>query len=302
MRLAILSISLLAFAGCDTSTPRRSLHDSSLALSLTGEISNYQIGPTWGKQPLNQLYSTASEMTAKAKPSFTRAALATARVGRGTGFVLGERNGEVILATNHHVIDGQETCEMTSVNFELLDIHGLYCDKVIKTTSDLETTLFTVSGLNQESREKLLSVARSFSPEVPVKGRRLLTFGYGIANNPFGQRLMVGQDEHCITFSDQKRFMSDPDELNPFPYKTWAFATGCDVSHGDSGSAFIDAESGAIVGILYTGRIPKNPKVLDASYLKKIYDESSEEIWTELTYVVPSNLIVETLKEFLPTK
>ena len=113
---------------------------------------------------------------------------------------------------------------------------------------------------------------------------------------------MSEQDDDCKVFSPdgEMRFMADPDEFNPGPFKTWMFATGCDVSHGDSGSAFVDRDTGAVVGILSTGKVPKNVAVQNEDYLTKIYETSADDVWKELTYVVPASKIVEILGDFLP--
>src|SRR5690606_34729203 len=98
------------------------------------------------------------------------------------------------------------------------------------------------------------------------------------------QDLVANQDNDCIVYSetDDVRFMADPDDLNPGDYSVWSFANGCDVSHGDSGSAMVDRNTGEIVGIIWTGRIPKDKKVQDPAYLDSIYSSSSEDVWKQL--------------------
>jgi hypothetical protein len=170
------------------------------------------------------------------------------------------------------------------------------------TNTDLDLTIFTLSGVNEQSKKELLKVAKSFDTSAPVKGENLLTIGYGVAGNSSQRNLMSGQDSDCKTFSPdgEVRFMPDPDELNPGPYETWMFATGCDVSHGDSGSALVDRTTGAVRGILSTGKIPKSEVVRDAAFLERIFAESDEAVWKELTYAVPASQIVEVVGEYLP--
>jgi hypothetical protein len=107
---------------------------------------------------------------------------------------------------------------------------------------------------------------------------------------------MVDQGDDCKTFSKDgdARLLADPDTVNPGPYKTWVFATGCDVSHGDSGSALVDRTTGEVVGLLSTGKIPKIDSVRSPEYLKTMFDTNSDSIWSELTYVVPFAKIVES--------
>lgn len=94
-------------------------------------------------------------------------------------------------------------------------------------------------------------------------------------------------------------FLADPDDINPLDYSVWSFAHGCDISHGDSGSATVDRETGEVVGILWTGRIPKSPIVQNSTNLTEIYKSSSQEIWEELSYAAPSVKIYELLASAL---
>jgi hypothetical protein len=276
-----------------------SIRDLSALKEGARSIADYQIGTKWGKAPVMQ--SDVDAGTA----IFKRATLATAKVsvgfGSATAFVLGEKNGKVLFATNHHVIEDQSGCSMSRLTFEFLGLSRLACDEVIDTNTDLDLTIFTIKNLPADAKSKLLAVAKSFTKSAPVKGTNLLTIGYGVAGNP-GGKLMAGQDEDCKTFSPdgETRFMADPDEFNPGPYKTWMFASGCDVSHGDSGSAVVDRSTGEVVGILTTGKIPKDAKVREASYLKNIFEDSSEDVWKELSYVVPASKIQEIAGDLIP--
>ena len=90
--------------------------------------------------------------------------------------------------------------------------------------------------------------------------------------------------------------MPDPDALNPGTYDAWSFANGCDVSHGDSGSAMVDRKTGKPIGLIWTGKIPKSPKVQQSQYLNEILQKQSPEIWTELSYAVPAAKIREVLQ------
>jgi hypothetical protein len=92
------------------------------------------------------------------------------------------------------------------------------------------------------------------------------------------------------------RQMADPDRWNPGSYRAWSFAMGCDASHGDSGSAIVDRESGRVMGIIWTGRIPKNPAVQSSQTLTQLFRSGDEMIWQELSYAVPAPKIKETLE------
>ena len=295
----LVLVSLLLTTSCGITPTSRSIRNFTQSPDPASSHLDYQIGPSWGKSPVTK--STLD----RGNSVFKRTALATGKVtvlfSSATAFVIGEKSGEVVLATNHHVIEDQLYCDESIVTFEFLGIRRLACDKVLASSTDLDLTIFTVKGLSAEAKASLLSVAKSFSSKEPKKGTQLLTIGYGSASNPESV-LMAGQDSDCKTFSEDGalRFMADPDEVNTSPFKVWAYATGCDVSHGDSGSAIVDRNTGDIVGILTTGKIPKNKTIRDQSYLKQIYDDSAEDVWSELTYVVPSSKITEMMSEHLP--
>ncbi len=291
----LLALALLPLSSCGNSSQTRSIRTSAINLNDTQDHSvlDYQLGATWDKTQVTP------ELLSKSNPSLQRAAKATAKVtvmfSPATGFVIGVKNGQVLMATNHHVIEDQAFCDETKVSFEILKIRGLSCDKVIATDTTLDLTLFTVKGLNSADKAKLLDVALPISKVNPKKGQNLLTVGYGFAGND-DSRLMVDQGIDCKTYSKDGdvRLLADPDTVNPGPYKTWVFATGCDVSHGDSGSALVDRTTGEVVGLLSTGKIPKIESARSPEYLKTMFDTNSDSIWSELTYVVPFAKIVES--------
>lgn len=299
--LVSTSAAFLFLSACGQ-TSNRSLRDmSQLQLAKRKGVEDYQIGPEWGKKIVKK-----DSLDSQTKV-FQKLAKGTAKIGFGfggaTGFAIGEKDGDVVLATNHHVIGGTKDCKSANISFEMLGISRLKCDKILVTSTDLDLTIFTISGASADAKAKILEVAMPFDTAPSKKGTQLLTIGYGIAGGNDSQKnMMAGQDSDCKTFSPdgEMRFMADPDELNPGPHKTWMFATGCDVSHGDSGSALVERRTGKIVGILSTGKIPKSPKVRDADYLKQIFDEASEDVWKELTFAVPSDKIIEVVGSYLP--
>lgn len=298
--IVLSAMSLLAVSCSGPTGSSRSIRNLPSSLNSFAGISDYQIGSEWGKTIVKP-----TDLESQTDV-FQRAAKATARVRLGfsgaTGFLLGEKNGKVVMATNHHVIEDESVCSSARISFEMLGVANLRCAEILVTSTDLDVTIFTLSGLSASDKEKILPFARSFENSEPRKGTELLTVGYGVAGNPGQRNLMAGQDSDCKTFSPdgESRYMADPDELNPGPYMTWMFATGCDVSHGDSGSALVDRSTGAVVGILSTGKIPKSAVVRDDSYLDRIFAESDEAVWKELTYAVPATKIIELAGEFLP--
>jgi V8-like Glu-specific endopeptidase len=295
----LLSFLSLTFS-CGKATQTHSLRAPALNLSESDDntILDYQIGPTWDKAEVTERLLTDEN------PALLKTAQATAKLtvmfSTGTGFVGGEKDGQVMLATNHHVIEDQKFCDETKVAFEILNLRRLQCDKVIVTDTELDLTLFTVKGLSGDAKERLIATAPPLSKLEPKKGQNLLTLGYGFAGNDAG-KLMIDQGDDCKTYSNdgEMRYMADPDVVNPGPYKTWLFAAGCDVSHGDSGSAVLDRDTGEVVGILSTGKIPKIASVRSRDFLQRIFDSNTEDVWSELTYVVPFSKILESYNSVL---
>jgi hypothetical protein len=173
--------------------------------------------------------------------------------------------------------------------------------KFLGTWTDIDLSLFVLKISSEGDAAKLATVAQNFDfqaifePELP-----LLTAGFGVANNG-ARRLVVNQDSDCKVFSKQNeyRFMADPDAFNPGPYRAWSFSNGCDVSHGDSGSAMVHRLTGRVMGLIWTGKIPKDAQVQNSENLRQILDSQSELLWTELSYAVPAPKIQEVLNQQL---
>lgn len=247
--------------------------------------SRYQIGEEWGKKPVSQIDLDSDAF-------FKRMALATAHIrSGGTGFFIGKYNGRYVMATNHHVCPSKFECsseglvrfpQLKNAKFNQVEFYGSW--------PEIDLSLFAISVADEQVAAELRQVASPFSFDEELKhGQRLVTIGFGVANNP--QRQMVAnRDADCVVFSadGEYRLMADPDDLNPGPYKAWSFANGCDVSHGDSGSAMMDRDTGRVIGIIWTGRIPKDPKVQSAQYLQDLMQNPTEDVWQQLSYGVPA--------------
>lgn len=255
---------------------------------------DYRLGDEWGKKPVTR------ETLLNARPAFRRAALATARTGGATGFYLGKFNGVHVMATNHHVFPSSYGCVGRTIQFPLLGV-SVTCDKFLGSWDSVDLALFTVRVASAADAEKLEAVAANFQFREDVKpGQTLLTIGFGVAGNN-GRQVMANEDADCYAFSGEGeyRLMADPDQWNPGSYRAWSFALGCDVSHGDSGSAMVDRESGKVVGIIWTGRIPKSAAAQSTRSLSEMFKNRSAPIWEELSYAVPAKKIGEHLERLL---
>ena len=256
----------------------------------------YQIGDEWGKKPV-----TAQEIDGL--PQLAHIAYGTARVGGATGFYLGKFGDRYVMATNHHVCAAVRSCKPgATVVFPLLH-KSFRVESFYGSWPEIDLALFAIS-VGPDDETVLAKATNPYAFEVPIKqGSPLATLGFGVAENP-SRQLVGAWDGDCKVFSadNDYRLLADPDSVNPGPYKAWSFSIGCSVSHGDSGSAIIDLPSGRVIGIIWTGKIPKNEKVQNSAYLEEMLANQSPEIWTELSFAVPSAKIREKLTSLLANK
>lgn len=269
----------------------------SFATDLNSQTDEYQIGSEWGKKEVT-LESLKNESLV-----FQKTAMRTAKfgsfMGSGTAFYLGKFNGMHIMASNYHVITTAQDCKNSRAEFTMLN-KIFVCDKFLGSWSDVDFALVSIK-VKPEDEHLLEGLGQNMAWNSKIyQGQKLLTIGHGFANNP-NQNLVANQDSDCMVYSDDNdiHFMADPDDVNPGDYKVWSFANGCDVSHGDSGSAMVDRDTGEMVGIIWTGRIPKDLKVQDETYLSDIYHNHSPDVWKQLSYSAPAFKIKEVLSKYL---
>lgn len=270
-------------------------------LRASQEQDSYQVGSEWGKKPVTLQSLDAADQ------AFVRAAKSTVAVGRASGFYLGKIDGEHFIATNYHVIGSARTCQFMSMRMPLLDLR-IKCKKHLGSWSEIDLSLQTVELILKpeqdlaEIEKALEEIGKNFSFNQPLRqGQELLTIGFGLHRNS-AQQMMAGADSDCRVFSitGDYRFMSDPDRINPGPYKTWSFANGCDASHGDSGSAIVDRSSSEVLGIIWTGAFPKKPATQDSRVLEEWLRENNEVmIWSQLSYGVPADKMAQVIYEKL---
>jgi hypothetical protein len=262
----------------------------SSAFAGFGLDERYRVGDSWGKVAVNP--NTLDQ----AAPGLRRSAMATARAGGGTSFYLGKFAGQHVMATNHHVFQAAYQCLGNSIRFPILAITAK-CSKFFGTWPDIDLALFAIEGLSPSQEATLAPWAGNFAFNASIlQDTDLVTVGFGSGSNPT-RSLVENSDRDCrvISRTDDFRKMGDPDTYNPGPYKAWSFATGCDASHGDSGSSMVERSTGRVLGILWTGRVPKDPIAQTSAGVDQIQRDNSELIWTELTYAVPASKIGDYL-------
>lgn len=256
-------------------------------------VRDYQIGDEWGKKGVD------AQRMSEVGSAYARTVQATGFFNSATAFYLGRFAGEHVMATNHHVLPSNSECIGKTVNFTYRK-KKYRCRAMIGSWPEIDLALFTIEG-GESANQDLLPFARNFDYTSTVStDMPLITAGFGIADNP-GRQMMINENKDCRVMSGQNEFrlMADPDRYNPADYKAWSFSTGCSVSHGDSGSPLVNRTSGSVIGLLWTGAIPKELRVQSSAFLAAMQSRRDEEIWSLLTYVVPAIKIKETLNGLL---
>jgi len=272
--------------------------------------SNCRVGDNWTKRAPTQ------DDIRDPNSSTRKAVLATGAYGGGTAFYLGKFNGHHLAATNYHVVKDTPCIffddmpglhpHPNTVDFESLGVSAecvqYLAGKTLKGWDDIEFALIEIkpSALDEiKLKEVGLNVA--FSKPL-IQGTPLVTAGHGIAGN-YQSKLQFTDDSDCKVFSktDEFKFMADPDTKTPSSYNTWSFAHGCDGSHGDSGSALLNKSTGEIVGLLWTGMLPKSKEAQNSKELSGMISNNDAKIWTELNYGVPAAKIHEKMKSVILT-
>ncbi len=255
----------------------------------------YRVGDEWGKNVLAG--STLRNKKLKFVEELKRTAKATAKVGKGTGFYLGQFNGFHLIATNYHVhmrlVAEPDTYK--KIEFPFLDLDFNFV-RTIGAWLEIDLALFTINIENRWDLKELQSVAKNFSFDYPItRNQELLTVGFGRAKNHYSN--MVGAwDSDCKVFSGVNEFKTKNGlDENGKVVATWAFAVGCDASDGDSGSPVVTRDTGDIIGILW-GVAPRTMAQSSQS-LDNMIKENSPAIWKNLNYAVPAAKIKEFLLE-----
>lgn len=261
---------------------------------------DYQMGSTWEKDFVTPEYYK------KMPAHLQRAILATARYkigafgGHGTAFYLGQFGTEFIAASNHHVVENPDACRVGQVQFTKLG-KLFKCKKLLVSLPEIDLSIFVLQVDTAQDASLLNRVAANFNFRSPLQqGQPLLTTGHGAAGNPRAD-MVSNSDADCIVLSKTNEFqlLVDPDQVNPAPYKAWSFANGCDISHGDSGSAMVDRATGIPVGIIWTAAMPKIPQVQTSEGLRQLMVESGDKMWKTASYAVPAIKMFEVLQKEL---
>lgn len=255
----------------------------------------FQIGPAWGAETINPEFLSSENDYA-----ITRAAQSTVYIrtlfARGTGFFLGEHNGDMLIATNAHVLKNIPSCTVSPVIVDFKNVNLTYtCSKVIGIWRSIDFAILSLNT-NSASRRTLLRLDPlkfDFSSDI-AKNNLLMTIGYGDRTSS-GSKLTLKRDDDCRVYSPTETFkrLNNPEEKDAL--SVLSFAMGCDISPGDSGSPVMDRNTGDVVGIAWSTYTPKPATLRSGAYMARLRAEESEDVWNYLSYAVPASEIRQEL-------
>ena len=193
------------------------------------------------------------------------------------------------MATNHHILPIKGDIDWLTTYFPFIG-KSFNLKRALGTWQEIDLTLFTIST-NELDEPFLESDNQFFTFSSKFKKGHSL---YSLSVNQQG--LVVSTDSDCKLFSSEgATLISDPDSQNQLDYQVWSIAHGCDLAHGDSGSALISSKTGELVGINWTGKIPKDRKIRSRDYVDEIFKFEDLIIWKELSYTVS----IESIHDYL---
>ncbi|GAB4417241.1 MAG: hypothetical protein OHK0056_26060 [Bacteriovoracaceae bacterium] len=264
--------------------------------------SSYQLGSEWNRVSLLSRPEFLRDMQVR------RVAMATAKVitafNIGTGFYLGKVDGEYLVATNYHVFSNVLTCGLTTfaplVKFTLAGVSGI-CRRIIADLPDIDLIIFSLEKTQnvEVGLRDVLPLRFSFDEEI-LKGTPLITVGHGKAlNEDLLPVLEMSSDCRVLSPDRIYKILSNPNPDDYLKLEVWSFATGCDLSPGDSGSAVVNAKTGTVLGLFWASPAPKPTAYQISDYLRRIEAANSRDVWRNLSYAVPSVVIKEKLQNFV---
>lgn len=255
-----------------------------------------------------------------------KAALSAAEFGTGSAFYIGEFEGRHIMGTNAHVMMAfadevswtaedynqnlEESCkifpgvpesEPKYIRFSLVE-KEYDCKRLLGVWPEIDFALFEIEVKDGFSFKNMgVSLAQNKKHH---KDQALSMYSYGSYLNPgsLDFSLASSEGELCRVFSDEERLLSDSDENED---GVWSFATGCDISTGDSGSAIIDSKTGLITGVIWAGAGEKSAQAKEDTHLLKILKsevDGEELVWSQMNYGVPILKILGGIEKDLKTK
>lgn len=153
----------------------------------------------------------------------------------GTGFIVGQNDKELLIATNNHVVDGAKTISVQFIDGEIYEAK----EKGADSANDLAVVAVTVSSVKKETMDKIKIADLGNSDNAKV-GEMVIAIGNALG---YGQSVTVGY------ISAKDREITESDETgNGTGNKIKALQTDAAINPGNSGGALINMQ-GQVIGI-----------------------------------------------------
>lgn len=261
----------------------------------------YQIGPKWDAKVITNSFLNSRNDFLTSKLALSTVKMATPWES-GTGFFLGKYNGQYLVATSAHVLKNIPTCIALPVHaiFSLQN-RSYRCHKIIGIWNEIDLAIFSI---REKRSDKFLRHINPFKFDFndPYKhGTPLMTMGYGNYKNPQGN-LTLKRSRDCMIYSSSGEFgrvskQNKKSDDKMAEKEMTVFATGCDISAGDSGSALVNVESQKVIGIVWATHSPKPDKITTDAYLDSLVrgHQDPSDVWKYFSYGVSALTIKKRL-------
>lgn len=153
--------------------------------------------------------------------------------GSGTGFIVGQNEKELLIATNNHVIDGAKTISIKCIDGEIYEA----VEKGSDTANDLAVIAVKLSDIKEETMEQIKIADLGSSDDAKV-GEKVIAIGNALG---YGQSVTVGY------ISAKDREITETTESGGTT-KIKAIQTDAAINPGNSGGALINMQ-GQVIGI-----------------------------------------------------
>lgn len=152
----------------------------------------------------------------------------------GSGFIVGQNDKELLIATNNHVIDGAKTISVQFIDGEIYEA----TEKGSDSANDLAVVAVKVSDVKKTTMNQIKIADLGDSDEAKV-GEMVIAIGNALG---YGQSVTVGY------ISAKDREITESSENGQTQNKIKAIQTDAAINPGNSGGALLNMQ-GQVIGI-----------------------------------------------------
>ena len=152
----------------------------------------------------------------------------------GSGFIIGQNDKELLIATNNHVIEGAKTISVQFIDGEIYEV----VEKGADSSNDLAVIAVKVSDVKKSTMNQIKIADIGSSDDTKV-GEMVIAIGNALG---YGQSVTVGY------ISAKDREIKETSENGQTQNKIKAIQTDAAINPGNSGGALINMQ-GQVIGI-----------------------------------------------------